>query len=263
MRYFLCISYRGAGFSGWQIQENAHTIEAEVEKTLSTLLGETIDVVGAGRTDTGVNAKNFYAHFDSSSQELVSNPERIVYKMNAILPYGISVNSIIPVHEDAHARFDATSRTYKYYIHCSKDPFCESYSYFCKFDLDTDAMNRGAQFLLGKRDFSSFEKANGGNATSICEVTEARWEEYTPVVAGSDSTKYLVFTITANRFLRNMVRAVVGSLVEIGRGKRDPEWIYELLDQKDRCAAGQSVPGHALFLTNVEYPYIENNKIDK
>ncbi len=263
MRYFLCISYRGAGFSGWQIQENAHTIEAEVEKTLSTLLGEAIDVVGAGRTDTGVNAKNFYAHFDSSSQELVSNPERIVYKMNAILPYGISVNSIIPVHEDAHARFDATSRTYKYYIHCSKDPFCESYSYFCKFDLDTDAMNRGAQFLLGKRDFSSFEKANGGNATSICEVTEARWEEYTPVVAGSDSAKYLVFTITANRFLRNMVRAVVGSLVEIGRGKRDPEWICELLDQKDRCAAGQSVPGHALFLVNVEYPYLENNKIDK
>lgn len=263
MRYFLCISYRGAGFSGWQIQENAHTIEAEVEKTLSTLLGEAIDVVGAGRTDSGVNAKNFYAHFDSSSQELVSNPERIVYKMNAILPHGISVNSIIPVHEDAHARFDATSRTYKYYIHCSKDPFCESYSYFCKFDLDTDAMNRGAQFLLGKRDFSSFEKANGGNATSICEVTEARWEEYTPVVAGSDSTKYLVFTITANRFLRNMVRAVVGSLVEIGRGKRDPEWICELLDQKDRCAAGQSVPGHALFLVNVEYPYLENNKIDK
>ena len=264
MRYFLCISYRGAGFSGWQIQENANTIEAEVEKTLSTLLGEPIDVTGAGRTDTGVNAKNFYAHFDSCSQELASNPERIIYKMNAILPYGISANSIIPVHDDAHARFDATSRTYKYYIHCSKDPFCESYSYFYKFDLDIEAMNRGAQYLLGRKDFSSFEKLNGGNATSICDVTEAKWEIYEPVVSGCDKTKYIVFTITANRFLRNMVRAVVGSLVEIGRGRKKPEWICELLEEKNRCAAGQSVPGHALFLVDVKYPYItENNKIQQ
>ena len=262
MRYFLCISYR-AGFSGWQIQENANTIEAEIEKTLSTLLSEPIDVVGAGRTDTGVNAKNFYAHFDTSSEELVKNPERIIYKMNAILPPGITANSIIPVHPEAHARFDATSRTYKYYIHCAKDPFCESYSYFCKFNLDIEAMNRGARYLLGKRDFSSFEKVNGGNATSICEVTEAYWETYEPVVKGHEGAKYLVFTITANRFLRNMVRAVVGSLVEIGRGKRDPEWICGLLEEKNRCAAGQSVPGHALFLVDVKYPYIENNKIDK
>ncbi|MBR2297947.1 MAG: tRNA pseudouridine(38-40) synthase TruA [Bacteroidales bacterium] len=263
MRYFLCISYRGSGFSGWQIQENAPTIEAEVEKVLSTLLGEPIDVVGAGRTDTGVNAKNFYAHFDTSRDKLLADSGKMVYKMNAILPYGISVNSIFPVHDDAHARFDATHRTYKYYIHCTKDPFCESYSYFCKFDLDTEAMNRGARYLLGKKDFSSFEKLHGGNATSICEVTEAKWEEYIPVVGGSDSAKYLVFTITANRFLRNMVRAIVGSLVEIGRGRKDPEWIEELLSEKNRCAAGQSVPGHALFLTEVRYPYIENNKINK
>jgi tRNA pseudouridine38-40 synthase len=124
-------------------------------------------------------------------------------------------------------------------------------------------MNRGARYLLGKRDFSSFEKVNGGNATSICEVTEAYWETYEPVVKSHEGAKYLVFTITANRFLRNMVRAVVGSLVEIGRGKRDPEWICGLLEEKNRCAAGQSVPGHALFLVDVKYPYIENNKIDK
>lgn len=260
MRYFLCISYRGAGFSGWQIQENANTVQAEVEKALSTLLGEPVGVTGAGRTDTGVNAKNFYAHFDSSCDELVSNPERIIYKLNAILPHGICANSIIPVHDEAHARFDATSRTYKYYIHCSKDPFCESYSYFCKFDPDIEAMNRGAHYLLGEKDFSSFEKLNGGNATSICKVTQAIWEEYTPTVGGSDGTRYLVFTVTANRFLRNMVRAIVGSLLEIGRGKKSPEWIVELLQQKNRCAAGQSVPGHALFLTDVKYPYIDNNK---
>lgn len=255
MRYFLRISYRGAGYSGWQIQENADTIQAQVEKTLSTLLREPISVMGAGRTDTGVNAKNFYAHFDSSSQELVRDPETVVYKMNAILPYGIAVHSIIPVHDDAHARFDATSRSYKYYINTTKDPFCESYSYFCKFNLDIGAMNRGAQYLLGKKDFSSFEKLHGGNATSICEVTEAFWVEESP--------DHFVFTITANRFLRNMVRAVVGSLLEIGRGRKSPEWILSLLEQKDRCAAGQSVPGQALFLVDVQYPYIDNYKYKK
>ena len=267
MRYFIRLSYRGAGFSGWQIQENAHTVEAEVEKALNTLLGKnldsqtstpkSIDVVGAGRTDTGVNAKGFYAHFDSSSKELILNPRKIIYKLNAILPAGISICDIIPVHKDAHARFDATSRTYKYYVHCGKDPFCETYSYFCKFDLDIEAMNKGAELLLGKKDFSCFEKMNGGNATSICEVTHAKWEEYQPIVKGCDSAKYLVFTISANRFLRNMVRAIVGSLMEIGRGKREPEWIDRLLLEQNRCAAGQSVPGHALFLVDIKYPYID------
>lgn len=256
MRYFLSISYRGAGFSGWQIQENGKTIEGEVERALSTILGEAIDVVGAGRTDSGVNAKNFYAHFDSDSKELSQNIERVIYKLNAILPYGIVINQIFEVKGDAHARFDATSRTYKYYIHCGKDPFCETYSYFCKFDLDMEAMNQGATLLLGRHDFSSFEKANGGNATSICNVMEAKWEEYTPTVSGDDSIKYLVFTITANRFLRNMVRAIVGSLLEIGRGKRKAEWIKELMEKKDRCAAGQSVPGHPLFLVDIKYPYL-------
>lgn len=260
MRYFLSLSYCGAGYSGWQIQENAPTIEAEVEKALSTLLGCSIDVTGAGRTDTGVNARSFFAHFDSESETLQANPERVVYKLNAILPKGISVHSIIPVHSEAHARFDATSRTYKYFVHIGKEPFSETYSYFCKFDLDIDAMNHAAKFLLGKKDFSSFEKLNGGNTTSICDVKEAYWGEYTPEWGGAEGTRYLVFTITANRFLRNMVRAVVGSLMEIGRGKKDVSWIETLLEEKDRCAAGQSVPGHALFLTKVTYPYIENNK---
>ena len=254
MRFFASISYNGSGYSGWQIQQNAPSIQDEVQKAVSTVLREKIDVTGAGRTDTGVNASGFTAHFDFDGDIILKEHDRIVYKINAILPGGIVVNSIRRVRDDAHARFDAVSRTYKYYIHNRKDPFARNFSWFCKFPLDVDAMNKAAGMILGRRDFSCFEKAGGTAVSPVCDITAAAWSRYIPTVAALPGTDYLVFTITANRFLRNMVRAIVGTMIEIGRGKRPPEWIADVLSSRDRCEAGQSVPGHALFLTDIEYP---------
>ena len=264
MRYFICLSYNGSAFSGWQIQENANSVQEELQKALSTLLKEPIQVVGAGRTDTGVNARNYIAHFEFQGQ--MPEQTHTVYKMNAILPKEICVHSVYPVSDDMHARFSALSRTYKYYIHTEKDPFCSEFSFFVpakKFNLEK--MNEACQYLLGEQDFSSLEKVNGGNKTSICNVTYAGWEPMytnaagTPIPASEaaatgNAPSHYVFTVTANRFLRNMVRAMVGSLLEVGSGKREPEWIKEMLAQKNRCSAGHSVPGNALFLVNVEYP---------
>ncbi len=261
MRYFASISYCGAAFSGWQIQQNAPSIQAEVQRAFSAIFGEEIEVCGAGRTDTGVNAINYIAHFDTTRSDIPSRLDEMVYKINAILPHGIVLNDIFQVRDDAHARFDATSRTYKYFVHLGKDPFLRTSSWHCKFPLDVAKMNEAAGLLIGRKDFSCFEKLHGGSATSICDLTFARWERYTPQICASDSGEYLCFTITANRFLRNMVRAIVGTMIEIGRGKRDPEWINELLASGDRCAAGQSVPGHALYLTSISYP--ENIFISK
>ncbi len=263
MRYFISISYRGKNYSGWQIQNNAESIEEKLEKALSIQLKEAIDVVGAGRTDAGVNASLFYAHFDTTSDELLlpENKTHIIYKVNAILPRDILVYDIFPVHSEAHARFDASSRSYKYYVHIGKEPFAAAHSHSVKYHLDVEKMNEATKYLIGTQDFSCFEKVNGGNATSICTLTYAKWEilenskiyEKNPYI----STLYLEFTISANRFLRNMVRAIVGSLIEIGRGRREPEWIKELIESKNRCLSGQSVPGEALFLTDIVYPYID------
>ena len=246
MRYFICLSYNGSAFCGWQIQENANSVQEELQKTLSMLLKEPISVTGAGRTDSGVHAVNYIAHFDC--QAVIQDAAHLTYKMNAILPQEIAVHRIFEVHETAHARFDAISRTYKYYVHTNKDPFENGFSYFVRpNNMDIEKMNLAAQYFMGEHDFSSLEKVNGGNKTSICTVTHAKWEQI-------DKHKF-VFTVTANRFLRNMVRAMVGSLLEVGSGKRSPEWIEKMLAQKDRCAAGQSVPGKALFLVEVKYPY--------
>lgn len=262
MRYFASISYRGKDYNGWQIQNNAESIEGVLEKAFSMYFREDINLVGAGRTDTGVNATSFYAHFDSENENILNGLANNIYKINAILPYDITLNDIIAVHPEAHARFDATSRTYRYYVHTCKDPFCKDFSCHVKFRLDVDKMNSAAALLLGTHDFSSFEKAHGGNLTSICNVTQAHWDEVRHTVSrdnGNAHGQYLVFTITANRFLRNMVRAVVGSLIEVGRGARDTVWIKELLEGKDRKLAGQSMPGNALFLHAVTYPYIDSN----
>ena len=248
MRYFICLSYNGSAFSGWQIQENANSVQAELQKALSTLFKTPIQIVGAGRTDTGVNARNYIAHFDYNGT--IPSEPHTVYKLNAILPKQISVHSVYPVSDQMHARFSALSRTYKYYIHTEKDPFCSEFSYFVPArKLNFEKMNLACQYFLGEQDFSSLEKVNGGNKTSICNVTHASWE---PI--GNDIPTQYVFTVTANRFLRNMVRAMVGSLLEVGSGKREPEWIKEMLARKNRSAAGHSVPGNALFLVNVEYP---------
>lgn len=246
MRYFICLSYNGSAFCGWQIQENANSVQEELQKALSTLFREPISVTGAGRTDSGVHAKNYIAHFDS--QTVIQDGTHLTYKLNAILPKEIAVHNIFKVHDTAHARFDAISRTYKYYVHTNKDPFDSGFSMFVHpHKMDIEKMNEAAKYFLGEQDFSSLEKVNGGNKTSICNVTYARWEQ-----TGENS--YL-FTVTANRFLRNMVRAMVGSLLEVGAGKRNPEWIKEMLAAKNRCSAGQSVPGKALFLVEVKYPY--------
>lgn len=259
MRYFICLSYNGSAFSGWQIQENANSVQAELQKALSTLLRQPIEVVGAGRTDAGVNARNYIAHFNYNGN--MPDQPHTIYKLNAILPKEISIHSVWPVAEDMHARFSATSRTYKYYIHTEKDPFCSQFSHFVPArKLNIEKMNEACQYFLGEQDFSSLEKVNGGNKTSICNVTHAAWEPLYPNSAGAPGTSgvpeptHYVFTVTANRFLRNMVRAMVGSLLEVGSGKREPEWIKQMLQQKNRSAAGHSVPGNALFLVEVRYP---------
>lgn len=256
MRYFVSLSYRGARYCGWQIQKNGPSIQGEVEHALSVLLGTVSSVTGAGRTDTGVNAVNFMAHFDSCGENLLtSDPKEFLYKLNSILPPDITVHDIYRVADDAHARFDATSRTYQYFVHTVKDPFAAEFSYPFYREVNLELMNEAADHLLGSGDFSSFEKLHGGNATSICTVTKAQWKRYRSETIAAGGNERLVFTITANRFLRNMVRAIVGTLLEVGCGKRTPGSIPALLEKKDRCSAGQSVPGNALFLIGVEYPY--------
>ena len=245
MRLFVQLSYDGSPFCGWQFQPNVPSVQEEMERALSIVFGEPVTVVGAGRTDTGVNARHYIAHFDVSAwpQEETA---RLLRKLNAILPPAIVAEAFYRVADNAHARFDAVSRTYRYYIHTTKDPFIR-HSCRCWYNFDVDAMNQAAQVLLGRHDFSSFEKTGGANKTDICTVTEARWDAI-------DAT-HLVFTITADRFLRNMVRATVGTHLEVGRGRYAPEWVAEVLAARSRSEAGQSVIGEALFLEEIRYPY--------
>ena len=257
MRYSLRLSYDGSSFCGWQIQNNATSLQGTIESAISTILGKSIQITGAGRTDTGVNAINYVAHFDLPS-EMSLDAEQLCYKLNAMLPREIIIHEISEVSEEFHARFDARNREYHYFIHFRKDPFCEKFSYRMRYPLDMEAMNKAAQLLLGEHDFSCFEKVGGNNATSICTITEAGWSTYKPThvnLMGAPYCEgdYIVFRIRANRFLRNMVRAIVGSLIEVGRGKKDPSWITELIASGSRSAAGQSVPGNALFFTGAEY----------
>lgn len=258
MRYFMRLSYNGAAFSGWQIQPNAPSVQETLEKALTTLCGENISVVGAGRTDAGVNARDYIAHFDCSNVsddgllgKAALTPQKLCFKLNAILPRQVAVHDIYPVADDMHARFSATLREYKYYIHNRKNPFLEEFSWYCRFPLDIERMNKACNYLPGVHDCSCFEKKGSDNATSICEIFEACWQ---------NDTNGLVFTVSANRFLRNMVRAIVGTMVDIGRGVHEPEYILQLFDGGSRSDAGQSVPAHGLFLTKVGYPSSENQK---
>lgn len=257
MRYLIRLSYNGADFCGWQEQTNSPSVQESLQKAIAVLLKTDIPVTGAGRTDTSVNAINYVAHFDTEEMS-ASETAFLRYKLNAILPQGIVVHEVSPTGEEFHARFDATSREYKYFIHRKKDPFIESRSHFCTFPLDVEEMNKACSLLLGRKDFSCFEKAGGNNKTSICNLTLAEWKTYKPdhvemLGFPYDEGDYLVFTIRADRFLRNMVRAVVGTMIEIGRGKHNAEWVSELLKSGNRSSAGQSVPGHALFLCQIDY----------
>lgn len=257
MRFFISLSYNGAAFCGWQRQNNGPSVQEHLESAFSVYLREKIEITGAGRTDTGVHAVNYIAHFDSGNTSLAKEQQLLLYKINAILPTGIVVTDICAVSPDAHARFDALSRTYNYYVHTVKDPFLTDFSYFFPYDLDIESMNRAAALLIGEMDFTSMAKLHSDVKTNICTVTEALWTPGSPMnnITPAGLANSYCFTITANRFLRNMVRAIVGSLLEVGRGRRQPEWITQLLAQKDRSAAGNSVPAHPLYLTKIEYPY--------
>lgn len=257
MRYFITFSYDGTKYHGWQIQPNGISVQEMLQKALSTLLRQDIEVVGAGRTDAGVHAKMMVAHFDLGQQ--VSEPmcqpvdcAQLVYKLNKILPHDIAVQKVESVADDMHARFSAKSRTYHYFVHTSKNPFLRAYSWQVYGELDFEKMNEAAQVLLGTHDFTSFSKTNTDTKTNICTITEAHWDLYSSPL-GNHAEGTWRFTITANRFLRNMVRAIVGTLVEVGRGKLTLDGLRRVIEEKNRCSAGESVPGNALFLVDIKY----------
>lgn len=242
-RYFLYFSYKGTNYHGWQKQNNAHTVQAELEKALYTILREEIPVTGAGRTDAGVHAKYMVAHFDFSDR--IDDKDKFVGRLNRVLPADIAVTKIIEVNSDAHARFDAISRTYKYYISLKKNPFSPELYTSINFKLDIDLMNKAASLLLDTSDFASFCKLHSNNKNTLSTVIYAKWEE---------NENSLVFTTTANRFLRDMVRSIVGTLIDVGRGKISIDDFQNIINLKDRREAGMSAPANGLFLEKIEYP---------
>lgn len=242
MRYFIQFSYFGKAYHGWQNQPNAITVQEVLEKALSTLLREKMEVVGAGRTDTGVHAKQMFAHFDHVG---IQDRDELVYRLNSFLPEDIAVQKIYEMIPSAHARFDAFERTYEYWVVREKNPFYFDHAHLVKYPLDMKAMNEAATLLLDYKDFECFSKSNTDVKTYVCDVRKASWEERGDL---------WVFTITADRFLRNMVRAVVGTLLEVGLGKMAPEDIHSVIESKDRSEAGVSVPAKGLYLTKVLYP---------
>jgi tRNA pseudouridine38-40 synthase len=257
MRFFILLSYNGSAFKGWQRQINGPSVQEHLEFAFSAYLREKVEITGAGRTDTGVHAINYVAHLDSCNDSLTKEQHLLLYKINAILPSGIVVYDICQVADSCHARFDAVSRTYKYYVHTKKDPFLNEFSCFFPYELDIEAMNRAAGMLLGERDFTSMAKLHTDVKNHICTVTRAEWQPLSPLnlTPLSEQPYTFCFTISANRFLRNMVRAIVGTLLEIGRGREREEWLLEVLNKRDRGSAGSSVSSHALFLNSIEYPY--------
>jgi len=246
-RYFINIAYKGTNYHGWQVQTNANSVQAEINKALSTILQQTISVVGAGRTDTGVHAKELFAHFEA---KISLDLKTLQYKINSFLPDDIAINSIVKVKEDMHARFSATFRTYEYHITSSKSPFLAESAFFFPYHLDIDKMNTVAKKIMEYTDFSCFSKSKTDTFTNDCTITEAYWKQ---------ENDHLIFTITANRFLRNMVRAIVGTLLDVGQGKLSEKDVINIIASKNRSEAGQSVPAHGLFLVKVGYPVIIDN----
>jgi tRNA pseudouridine38-40 synthase len=241
MRFFIELSYKGTNYHGWQEQPNANTVQAEINRALSTILNTNIEVIGAGRTDTGVHANQMFAHFDCDIDFDIQN---LMFKLNSFLASDIAIKDIFKVKEDANCRFDALSRTYQYHIIQKKDPFNKT-AYFLQNDLDIKAMNEACKYIIGKQDFTSFSKVNTQTFTNNCDVMFAQWE-----VVNTN----LIFTIKADRFLRNMVRAIVGTLLDVGFGKIIAADLAKIIAAKDRSKSGVSVPAHALFLTEVKYP---------
>ena len=252
MRYFIQLSYDGTGYHGWQVQPNGVSVQEVLQKALSTLLRQPTEVTGAGRTDAGVHASMMVAHFDwpaahegEGCEEAPLDCTQLTYKLNRLLPPDVAVQAVRPVGPEMHARFSATRRTYHYYIHTRKDPFLRGYSWQVNVPLDFALMNEAAQVLLEYSDFTSFSKTGTDVKTNICQLTEARWEQLKP--------GEWRFTVSANRFLRNMVRAVVGTLIEVGRGRMSQADFAQVVASGTRQKAGESMPGHALFLWDIKY----------
>ncbi|MBD3748265.1 MAG: tRNA pseudouridine(38-40) synthase TruA [Sphingobacteriales bacterium] len=247
LRYFIEISYKGSAYHGWQIQPNAISVQEVFNKALKVILKKDIETLGCGRTDTGVHASQFYLHLDLDEE--ITDREKMIRSLNAILPQDIAVKNILKVSKDAHARFDATLRSYEYHIHFKKNPFKTDSSWLLRNELDISVMNKAAKIILEYQDFGAFCKANADNFTNLCEVSRSEWEV---------KEDEIIYHISANRFLRNMVRAIVGTLVEVGNGKLKPEAMHQIIQSQNRSEAGVSVPACGLFLTAVHYPYIKN-----
>lgn len=243
-RYFIVLSYRGTNYHGWQIQENATSVQGVLNSALSVLLKEEIQTIGAGRTDTGVHARYYVAHFDSSIVGLESNG-KFLHSLNRILPNDIAIQQIKRVKPDANARFDATLRGYEYVICQTKDPFMIGLSWMYDAKLNVESMQVAANQLLSYTDFTSFSKVGSDNKTNHCKIFRAEWHK---------RDNLLVFNIEANRFLRNMVRAIAGTLVDVGRGKITPDEFAQIIEKRDRSLAGTSAPAEGLYLTRIEYP---------
>lgn len=241
MRYFLQCSFFGKNYHGWQRQPSDLSVQAVLEDCLGKLLGSKVEIVGAGRTDAGVHARTMYAHFDWSEPLA----EDLIHRLNAFLPGDIAVQGVFPVQPGAHARFDALSRTYQYYLVQHKDPFSENTAFYQNRPLDFTLMNQAAEYLLEYEDFKAFSKSRSDVKTYLCNISHAQWQQ--------EEGRW-VFTITADRFLRNMVRAIVGTLLEVGKGNLSPEDVKTIIKSRDRSRAGASVPAKGLYLTGILYP---------
>lgn len=247
-RFFIELAYDGTNYHGWQLQPNAVGVQEVLNKALSTVLRQPIETLGCGRTDTGVHAKEFFAHFDVEGESIVNSPWSIADKvrsLNSVLPYDIAIKNIIPVHAETHARFDATLRSYQYHIHFNKDPFKHGYSWLLRDVPDLELMNRAAAIIMEYIDFSCFSKSNTQVKTNNCKISRAEWVK---------NDGGIVFHISADRFLRNMVRAIVGTLIMVGRKEITPDAVRDIIESKNRSNAGTSVPACGLYLTEVKYP---------
>lgn len=245
MRYFIHLAYNGANYCGWQTQPELPTVQLTLEQALTTLLRHPTAIVGCGRTDTGVHASDFYAHFNATDEV---DTRQLTFKLNSFLPDDIAIYEIFAVRDNAHARFDATARTYQYHVSDRRLPFKQGLYSRIYYRPNLELMNQGANLLMEYEDFTSFAKLHTQVKTNICHLSLAQWEE---------REDEWVFTIRSNRFLRNMVRSVTGTLLDVGRGKLSLDGLRQIIERKDRCAAGVSMPPQGLFLTRVEYPFEE------
>jgi tRNA pseudouridine38-40 synthase len=249
-RYFIKLAYNGARYHGWQIQQNALTVQQVITEAARLIWLKDFRMIGCGRTDTGVNATQFYAHFDLDEEKNQAELTDLVHRLNRYLPEDIVVFDIFPVPAALHSRYDAISRTYEYHIHTYKDPFLDNISWFLPKKLDIDLMNHAGEMLKEYEDFTSFSKFNEKRKTNLCSIQYARWHM---------EDHRLIFMITANRFLHDMVRAIVGTMVDLGQHKITLDDFRNIIEKKDRCSAGESVPAKGLFLTRVEYPLIQHS----